>query len=623
MRFRLLLLVVASVLSSLAPSQQDLARRAHPVASESLQGMLPELAIDGRLDTRWSGIPGHNSGVWYELDWDSPQQVGEVLVRQFQRFTFEWDVQVWDDSAGDWKTIQHFGKPGVRLPGLVLCSIDPPVSTTKVRIANITNGPSFTEVEVYTSAHAHPPTIALASDLRGNFVGMICDGVGSQPIASKSVQIKCETAKGPWYTYAVSDEHGMFTAKMPVAMAGKVTAMADGIEPHHYDSAKFQRSITPLDMNLKPTQLDSGWKFKTDPPKGFQEPGFDDSRWSPIKVPAHWEMEGFKSIDGIGGYRLHFRAPGGGGFSYRHTRSSKFKVQGSKFQLQTRSPKLQTPNSKPRNRQSAIRNPKSAIEGGRLMLRFDGVYSGVDVWVNGKYMAHHEGGFTPFEVDVTDVVKPGDNVLALRVSEHTNVSDNLDKMSLYADFALAGIMRKVTQFRVPSIHVEGYEESCQWGKSEAAITGRIAILNRTMRPAPVSVRVSLESGNRVVAQDSREEIEVDSLSKGEQRFHLEVPNPQQWNAEHPYLYTLRIDLLQGSRTVQTLRQKIGLRQTTIKGPSLLINGTPVKIRGTCHHDQYPTMGRAVTPEIEALDVDLIKKANLNALRTSHYPPMPE
>jgi len=611
----LVLTVLAFTLPAVASSQQNLARRAHASASEFLQGMPPELAIDGNQNTRWSGIPGHNSGVWYELDWDQPISVGEVLVRQFQRFTFEWDVQVWDDSANDWRTVQHFGQPNVRLPDLVLCTIDPPMSTTKVRIANITNGPSFTEVEVYASPRAHPPTIALASNLRGNFVGMVCDGVGAMPIPSKSVQIRCETPNGPWTAYAVSDEHGLFTAKMPVGLTGQVVAISDGIAPRRFDAARFQRAITPLDIELKPTLLDKGWKFKVDPPKGFEAPDFDDRGWSPIKVPAHWEMEGFKSLDGIGGYRLHFRVPGSFGVSRRYrTRASRRSRKGRRGFAKVA--------MDPTAREPEIQNPKSKTQN-RLMLRFDGVYSGADVWLNGKYIAHHEGGFTPFEIDVTDIAKPGDNLLALRVAEHTNVSDNMDKMSQYADFALAGIMRKVTLFRVPAIHVEGYDQSCLWNKAEATVNGRVAILNRTRELAPVTMRVALEAGNRIVAEDSKEEIDVGPLTREQEEFKLKVPKPQQWNAEHPYLYTLRIELRDGRRILQTLRQRIGLRQTTVKGSSLLINDTPVKIRGTCHHDQYPTMGRAVTPEVEAMDVDLIKKANLNALRTSHYPPMPE
>lgn len=575
MRLRILLLVALfGTLANLALAQENLARQAHATASEFQPGLPAELGNDGNVGSRWSGIPGHNEGVWYELDWDQPVTVGEVLVRQFQRFSFEWDVQVWDSTANNWRTVQHFGKPNVKLPGLVLCTIDPPVSTTKVRIANITNGPSFTEVEVYASPHAHPPVINLASDLRGNFVGMVCDGVGAMPVASKAIQIRGVTGKGEWHAYAISDDHGLFFAQMPVGLKGEIAVLSDGIAPRRYEAARFQRAITPIDLETVAQQLTTGWKFRIDPPKGFEQPDFNDAGWSPIKVPAHWEMEGFQSPDGTGGYRRHFKAPAGTG---------------------------------------------------RLMLRFDGVYSGAGVWVNGQYVAHHEGGFTPFEADITDVVQRGDNVLALKVIEHTNTSDNLDKMSQYADFPLAGIMRKVTLFRVPTVHVEALEQSCNFnGKASADVTGRIAVLNRSDQAADIATEVTLvDAKGKEVAHSALPEGSVAAMTRGEGLFSLKVANPHPWNAEHPYLYTLRVDLKQKGRTLQSLSQRIGLRQTTIVGTQIQINGLPVKFRGTCHHDQYPTMGRAVTPEVEKLDVQLIKKANLNALRTSHYPPMPE
>ena len=96
---------------------------------------------------------------------------------------------------------------------------------------------------------------------------------------------------------------------------------------------------------------------------------------------------------------------------------------------------------------------------GRLKLRFEGVYSGAEVWVNGRSAAYHEGGALPFEADVTDLVHSGENLLAVRVTEHTVVSDSLDHMSMYADFPLAGIMRPVHLFRVPETHVGALQVS--------------------------------------------------------------------------------------------------------------------------------------------------------------------
>ena len=100
------------------------------------------------------GIPGHNTGVWYGLSWAKPQTVGEVVVRQSDRFTFTWDLQLWQNGA--WKTVGHYGQMGTKLPKIVLMRIQPAVETTKIRIANITNGPSFTEVEAYANPNQHP-----------------------------------------------------------------------------------------------------------------------------------------------------------------------------------------------------------------------------------------------------------------------------------------------------------------------------------------------------------------------------------------------------------------------------------------------------------------------------------
>ncbi len=570
------LLAVTVLAFATAGGAQDanLARQAHASASEFYQDMTADRAADGTESTRWSGIPGHNSGVWYELDWDTPVEIGEVLIQQYQRYTFEMDVQTWDATKSEWRTVRHFGRPNVKLPGVLLCTLDPAVRTSKIRIANITNGPSFTEVQAFGPAHRHPSALALASDLRGNFVGMVCDGVGAAPITGKEVTLQGKAAKGLWKATATSDEHGMFFIAMPLGLVGDVKAQAAGVEPRWFHADRFQRAITPLDTGAKPTVLDRGWRFTPDPPKDFAQPEFDDHSWAAIKVPAHWEMEGFRSREGVGGYRAHFI---------------------------------------------------SEASGGRLMLRFDGVYSGAQVWLNGKPIAYHEGGFTPFEADITDLVKVGDNVIALRVTEHTNVSDNLDKMSLYADFPLAGIIRKVTLFRVPDVHIEAFEETCQFGSDGATVQGTVSVISRLLHAVPgASLTVQLRAPDgKIAAQESYKIQKLGSCERNDAAFALKVKNPQGWTAEHPTLYTLQLTLASDGQPLQTLRQPIGLRETTVVGPALLINGSPVKFRGTCHHDSHPLMGRAVTPELTQQDMELIKGANLNSVRTSHYPPIPE
>ena len=127
---------------------QNLALQAQATAFEEYQGMRAGLANDGSMETRWSGIPGHNLGGWFELEWPQPVRVGEVVVFQYDRYVKEMDLQVWDPTNQVWVTLQHLGNPDRRLPRVVVCHF-PSRMTTRVRLANITNGPSFTEVQVF------------------------------------------------------------------------------------------------------------------------------------------------------------------------------------------------------------------------------------------------------------------------------------------------------------------------------------------------------------------------------------------------------------------------------------------------------------------------------------------
>src|SRR5579859_6485318 len=145
-------LVVIALAASLwavdAESPRNLALQAHASAFEEYQTMGAGLANDGRMDTRWSGIPGHNTGGWFELDWAQPVRVGEVIVFQYDCYVQEMELQTWDVDKQLWVTIRHSGQAGRRLPRVIVYQF-PPRLTTRVRLANITNGPSFTEVQVF------------------------------------------------------------------------------------------------------------------------------------------------------------------------------------------------------------------------------------------------------------------------------------------------------------------------------------------------------------------------------------------------------------------------------------------------------------------------------------------
>ncbi len=569
----------AGVLADTAPP--NLALSAKASAFESYEDLTPAQAVDGNTSTRWSGIPGHEQGGWFELNWSNAAPVSEVVVLQYDRYTSQMDAQVWDDGAQNWVTVGHRAEESGKLPKVVEYRFEPR-SVKRLRLANIIGGPSFTEIEVFGAPYEPGPQIHLASDVNGRFIGMVSDGWNTEPLAGVEATLAGDAALGPWKEDSRTDEHGIFMAAMPLGLAGKVRAWAkapgEGAEDVAAEVAAedFQYGLTPPDLKRPRVTLDEGWKFATDPPSGFWRADFDDRSWKEIHVPAHFAMEGFASADGVGGYRKHFRAPEGKG---------------------------------------------------RLKLRFDGVYSGAEVWVNGHRVAYHEAGALPFEADITGAVHSGENLLAVRVTEHTAVSDRLDHMSQYADFPLAGIMRPVYLFRAPEAHIGALQVSTQFDADfrDATLHATVAAMNESPEghaQAAVELRLLDGDGDVVLADAAPVAAALAPWSRAEASCSLPVREPKHWEAEHPNLYVLEVTLKSGRRVLDRVSQRVGFRQTDIRGGELLINGQPVKIRGTCHHDSDPLLGRAVTPELEWRDARLIKEDNLNAIRTSHYAPLP-
>jgi hypothetical protein len=625
---------VAFVLALAAQARADnLARRAHATASESQDDLKPERAIDGDVASRWSGIPGHNSGVWFELAWDSAVPVGCVLLRQYDRYVHELDLEAFDDASQKWKRLAHFGSPGRRLPAIVLwrgpaAESNAATRTTKLRVANITNGPSFTEVEVYANPLAYAPVVEMASDLRGHFLGVVTDEFGAAPVADAQLTVECTTPRGSIEQKVTSDANGLFRAEMPLGLRGEVvvTVALPGAsnskssgEQHStsrsFDAAAFFRSLTPNGVDLARAMQQSGvasnelglatavgsWTACADPPEGFwtARTREDDKtiRLDDASRPVWWEMATVPS---------HFAMQDAAHDSPNAATAGVFGVR-LPFQLA----------------------PKPGV---RRKLRFDSVYSGAEVWLDGRLLAQHEG-MTPFEVDVTDALDPkGDHLLALRIREHTRASDELDRMSQYADFPLAGVVRKVSLYEVPCVHVERLEVTTELDgdRHNAVVHARGSVCNESNeRVAKGELRFGLESMRR--SGVSFDEVKppppvsftLEPWSSVDFDVALEVKQPELWDAEHPNLYTLAVETRVDDRPTQKLEERVGVRKVEVVGPQILVNGRPVKFRGTCHHDQDPVRGRAVTVERELQDLDLIREANLNALRTSHYPPLPE
>src|SRR5262245_44459918 len=203
---------------------ENLALRAHATASETYQDLAPEKAIDGDPVSRWSGIPGHNEGVWYQLEWEAPVRVSEVVLHQHDRYVKELDLELFEAGTQSWRTVQHLGRPDRKLPRVVAARFGA-TEVTKLRIGHITNGPSFTEVEVH--ATPSPPSTVIAGDLQGHILAMVSDAFGAAPLAGARVAIVGGTPRGAWSGSAVSDENGLVRVTMPPGLRGRLTVTTE------------------------------------------------------------------------------------------------------------------------------------------------------------------------------------------------------------------------------------------------------------------------------------------------------------------------------------------------------------------------------------------------------------
>jgi len=302
----------------------------------------------------------------------------------------------------------------------------------------------------------------------------------------------------------------------------------------------------------------------------FCASGLEGVDWKPIEVPSEWVMQGFAvKSDQFAGYKRTFTAPKMG-------------------------------------------------DGKRIILRFDGVYSECTVRLNGKEIGGHLGGFTPFECDVTDTLRAGENTLALAV-KNESVADALAYGSKYACHPLGGITRKVQLFTVPDIHVAGLEVTGTPDETLRKGTARVVcqIVNNSKEPA-LNLRVTASLN----PSEATASVSIATIASGERtevQLLVPVDKPVLWDNEHPNLSTLTLKLSTG----ETINQRFGFRRIEIRGNQLFVNNQPVKLRGVCLHQTHPTRGRSLTPELNRQDVKLYRDANVNLIRTSHYSPPEE
>jgi len=323
------------------------------------------------------------------------------------------------------------------------------------------------------------------------------------------------------------------------------------------------------DVRTPVLSLAGEWKFAPTPQPEFWKQNLDTSAWSPVEMPNEFATLGFSIAHDV---------------EY---------PCGRKIRIPT-----------------DYRNQ-------RIFLRFDSVYGHARLWVNGVYLRDHFGGFTSWDCEITDHVKPGEEAdLVLGVTDR---SDDISQASYYAKHSIAGILRGVRLFAVPPVCLRSLDAAASFDvESKSGILNLAAGLS-SLDARPAQLQLALTDNSGVVIP-----LKVNTIpfapgdSKTAQK--IIVQSAESWDAEHPNLYTLQVSLVIGGQTVESFDRKIGFRTIRRDGNRLLVNGRPVKLRGVCRHSIHPIHGRAVPTEFDEMDAALFRAANINFIRTSHYPP---
>lgn len=355
--------------------------------------------------------------------------------------------------------------------------------------------------------------------------------------------------------------------------------------------------------------LNGVWKFRwaKDPetkPSGFQEAAYNVSDWDDIEVPSVWQLYGVRN-------GKNWDKPLYVNTRYPFTYDKHYSVMADRPAEWSYNNEMKNPVG---SYKRAFTLP-AEWKGRDVFVRFNGAGPGYYLWVNGKQVGYSEDSYLPSEFNITPYVKPGKNTISVQIYRFTSGSF----LECQDYWRFSGISRDVFLWSAPKTQIRDYFFRCDLDDQyrDAKVTVDIDLTGNKLKHGKLTARV-VDAGRKVVAEKV-----LNTPQSGVNTIEMEVVNPDKWSAETPHLYDLVLTLDDGKKTLDIRGGKVGFKEVGIGSRGeLLINGRRMIFHGVNRHDHSEIGGRTVTREEMENDVKTMKRLNINAVRTSHYPNNP-
>ncbi|MDH6515515.1 beta-galactosidase [Streptomyces sp. SAI-124] len=393
---------------------------------------------------------------------------------------------------------------------------------------------------------------------------------------------------------------------------GAIDLFRVGTEPPHTTLMPYATVGQALaaDRTRSPyrVSLDGRWKFAYADRPGDRDTDFyrtdvDDRDWDSIPVPSVWQVHGYDFPIYVN-ITYPWWGPNGLG--------------------EEAQPPAAPTRYNPVGQYRRTFTVPEDWSGRRTFLHFEGVKSAHYVWINGELVGYHEDSYTPAEYDITAHLKPGTNQIAVEVYRYSD-GDWLEDQDM---IRLSGIFRSVYLFSTPAVHLRDFKLDTPLGddhtSAELSVTASVRDYGGDNQGRyTVETQLYDAGGHAVWSRPLQQAVALDAGDETTVQAARAVPAPKLWSAEHPNLYTAVLRLRDpAGKVIETLSHRVGLREFALKDGLMRINGKPVSFRGTNRHEMHPDRGTALTRADLVKDITIIKRMNINSVRTSHYPNNP-